>query len=266
MAEKNSISLIQIWDIIKEKLWIVIGLPSLTTIISIIASIFLIQPVYEATTSFIIGRNYTIGNQTENEYTYNELMMYQISINTYTEIAKSRTVAEKAIKQGNLSLTSKELMNSTTISTTNQTQIMRISATSTDPKEAMIIANTMTECFIAEAARLFPTGAVQIIDKASLPSAPIKPVPFKNAAIAFALGLFVALGIVLLSFYMDDTIKDEKNLAELSGLPVIGIIPYFKENVDTHSKIKKCRQSQLKKAAYKIHAAVSHNKNHIKIT
>ena len=241
MTEENSVSLIQIWGVIKEKLWIVIGLPLLSTILSIIISFFFIQPVYEATTSFIVGRDYTIGKQAESEYTYNELMMYQTSINTYTEIAKSRTVAEKTIEQGNLSLTSKQLMNSTTISTTNQTQIMRISATSTNPKEAMIIANTMTECFIAEAARIFPTGAVQILDRANIPSMPIKPVPLKNAAIAFALGLFIALGIILLTAYIDDTIKDEKELAELSGLPVVGTIPYFKDGWDTHSKSRQYR-------------------------
>lgn len=227
MEENRYIDLSQIWSIIKAKLRLITGITLFSICAALIASFFIITPVYQATTSILIGKDYSSTTSSSSQYTYNEILMYQTSANTYAEIAKSRTVAEKAISKLNINMTVFNLMSARTVSTTNNTQIMHISVADTDPKNAMLIANTMTECFITEAARIFPTGTVQVMDRAQLPSSPVRPVPARNAMIGFAIGLVVSLGIVFLMAYLDDTIKNEKEVASITGLPVMGVIPFI---------------------------------------
>ncbi len=45
-------------------------------------------------------------------------------------------------------------------------------------------------------------------------------------AIAFFIGLMVSLGIAFLLEYLDNTVKSQEDIEKLTGIPVIGIIPF----------------------------------------
>ena len=69
------------------------------------------------------------------------------------------------------------------------------------------------------------TSNVDIIDRAQVAGAPIKPNKKKNIALGLILGLMLGVGLTFLLDYLDRTIKDEDDVLEKLGLPVIGTIP-----------------------------------------
>jgi tyrosine-protein kinase Etk/Wzc len=73
------------------------------------------------------------------------------------------------------------------------------------------------------------TGNVEIIDRAQVPGVPIKPNKKKNLALGLILGLMLGVGLTFLLDYLDRTIKDEDDVREKLGLPVVGTIPRIKE-------------------------------------
>ncbi len=73
------------------------------------------------------------------------------------------------------------------------------------------------------------SGNVDIIDRAQVSGAPIKPNKRKNLALGLILGLMLGIGLTFLLDYLDRTIKDEEDVQEKLGLPVIGTIPRIKE-------------------------------------
>jgi len=73
------------------------------------------------------------------------------------------------------------------------------------------------------------TGNVEIVDRAQVPTIPIKPNKKKNLALGLILGLMLGVGLTFLLDYLDRTIKDEDDVREKLGLPVIGTIPRIKE-------------------------------------
>lgn len=255
MEEDRYIDLSHVWSLIKAKLQLIIGITILSVFLALVASFFFIKPMYKSTTSIIIGKDYSSAGNSTSQYTYNEILMYQTLANTYTEIAKSWTVAEKTAEKLNINMTASQIMSEMTVSTTDKTQIMQISVTDPDPNNAMLIANTLTECFITEAARLFQSGTVQVMDKAQLPSSPVSPNPKKNAIIGFAIGIVVSLGIIFLMAYLDDTLKDEKEVTSITGLPVLGVIPLV-ENLHDESYFRKKKNFKQR----------LHNKRHFKAT
>jgi tyrosine-protein kinase Etk/Wzc len=69
------------------------------------------------------------------------------------------------------------------------------------------------------------SSAVEIIDRAQTPGAPVKPNTKKNLALGLVLGGMLGIGLTFLLDYLDQTIKDEDDVQEKLGLAVLGTIP-----------------------------------------
>ncbi len=68
------------------------------------------------------------------------------------------------------------------------------------------------------------TSNVVFAEAASLPVVPIKPKIMQNTLLASIIGLFLAVGIVLLLEAMDDTVKGPIDVEKNLRLPILGII------------------------------------------
>ena len=80
------------------------------------------------------------------------------------------------------------------------------------------------------------SGNVEIIDRAQVPVAPISPNKKKNLALGLILGLMLGVGLTFLLDYLDRTIKDEEDIQDKLGLPVIGTIPRIEQANDNEER------------------------------
>ena len=224
MEQEVTIDLREIWGIIRKRASLIIIVTLLATIASGIISWFLLDPIYETQSSIIIGK--PVEQQGE-KIQYNDVMMYQKLVKTYGKIAESYTVAEKTHQALDLShpITIAGLRSNTSVIPQSDTQIIVIKAESAYPEDAAQMANTLTDKFINEAQRLYPSENVQVMDKAQIPINPVKPQKALNLVIAFVMGLMVSVGITFLLEYLDTTLKTEKDIENYLGLSVIGVIP-----------------------------------------
>ena len=225
--QEMTLDLREIFQIIRKRLWIILLITILSTSASGTVSYYLLTPSYEASTTIIIGNSPK--QAAEYGYEYSDVLMYQQLVKTYGKIAESRSVAEKAASRLGQGVTPEEILSKTTVTTGTDTQVMEITAASISNEDARRTADILSEAFIDEAMRIFPTGNVQIMDRATLPIYPVSPRPMLNMAIAFFLGLMLSLGIIFLKEYLDNTIKTENDIHKLLGIPVIGIIPQYRE-------------------------------------
>lgn len=211
--------------IIRKRLWIIL----LTTIITIatsgVVSFFILEPIYQTSATLIVIKNRGIGDLLE----YTDVMLSQKLVTTYEEIAKSRTVLRKVIKNLKLDMTPEELKEKVMITAVKDTEILQIQVESTDPKLATSVANNLAVVFKRYVGQLMKIDNVQIIDKAETPEDPVKPRPMLNMAIAGILGLMIGLGIVFLLEYLDNTLKTPLDIEKHLELPVIGTIPIMNE-------------------------------------
>ena len=76
------------------------------------------------------------------------------------------------------------------------------------------------------------SSSVEIIDRAQLPQSPVKPNTRKNLALGLVLGAMLGIGLTFLLDYLDRTIKDEDDVQEKLGLPVLGTIPKIDKAAD----------------------------------
>lgn len=72
-------------------------------------------------------------------------------------------------------------------------------------------------------------NTLTLVEPAEPNYTPIGPQVFSNVLLAGAIGALLAVGAILLLEYLDDTVKNGEEIAELTGLPFLGIIPRVRE-------------------------------------
>lgn len=227
MEQEVTLDLREIFHIIWKRLWIILLITIVTTIASGVVSYFVLTPSYKATATIIIGNSSKASE--EYGYDYSDVLMFQQLAKTYVKIAESRIVAQNAARKLGQDITPEEVQGKITVSTGTDTQVMEITASSILREDAQQTANAVAYAFVEEAVRIFPSGSIQVMDRAILPLSPVSPRPMLNMAIAFFLGLMVSLGFIFLKEYLDNTVKTEDDIQRILDIPVIGIIPQYRE-------------------------------------
>ncbi len=210
---------------ILKKRWILICTITLAlTAVSAVTSFFIIKPTYKSDISVIIGK---VGTGEENKtISYNDVLMYQRLVKTYSQLAKSRTVAENVIQSLGLNTDTEALQRMVSVSAKGDTEFLTIAVKSKNAEKSMLIANQLAKSLKEVSIIVKKVDNVQILDSARLPRSSDSPRPLLNTAIAFILGLMSSVALALLLDYMDNTIKTQADIEKLIGIPTIGLIPY----------------------------------------
>ncbi|PEQ95867.1 capsular biosynthesis protein [Bacillus sp. AFS006103] len=216
---------VQLFDILHalKKRWMLIFLITvLTGLISGAISYYLLIPAYQSSTQLLVNQK-----NSENQLD-TALMRSNVElINTYRDIIKSPTILVKVIDKLNLSESVDELNQSITVDSTGDSQVFTLIVENTNPATAVEIANEVSETFQQEIKGIMNVDNVSILARAEYKDNPIpvSPRPLLNIAIAIVVGLMMGIGIAYLLELLDNTLKDDHDVAAQLGLPVIGTIP-----------------------------------------
>lgn len=214
--------------IIWRKKWLIVLIIVFSIAISGVFSFFVLESEYETFTTLML-RKPNSGMRYGEAIGYDDVLLNQRLVFTYGEIAKSRAVSNEVINNLGLNLTADQLRKKVKVSLVEDTEIIKIVVNDSDPEFATRIANETAEVFIKNVVSMMMIENVQVIDKAELPTNPIKPRPILNMAIAGVLGVMISVFLVLLLEYIDNTIKTPSDVEKYLDLPVIGMIPKILE-------------------------------------
>ena len=222
---EETIDLREYFFILKKKLWIIVTSALVCWLISGLVSFFALTPIYQANTSLIVNKE--VGNKVTEMTTTEDLNYVQKLAITYGEIIKSRAVITPTIEKLDLNMTYEELASAVSVTNVSDTQIIKISVQHENPKVAMKICNTIPSIFSEEVQRIVKASGVEVIDKAILPTNPIKPNKKMNVLIAMVLGVMVSVFIIFLIEALNTKIKEPKDIEEKLGIPVFGVVPKY---------------------------------------
>lgn len=111
--------------------------------------------------------------------------------------------------------------------TTNR--VITLSVTGKKPESVAIIANELAKQVSATAVEVMDLKAVNVVDAAEVPQEPSGPNRALYTAIAFLVGLFFAIALVVLIDKLDTTIRNSEDAENLLDLPVLGTMPIVKK-------------------------------------
>ena len=176
-------------------------------------------PMYKSDTSIVLV------SENKDNYNTSELQLNKNLVGTYTEIIKSRKVLEPVIKNLKLKTSYAKLKERVTVTSVDNTEIIKVTVADKDAKEAKKIANEIANVFSTEIQKIDNLNNVTVVDKAIVAKAPYNVNYVKDNVIYLAVGLVLSCGIVFIMFYFDTTIKTSEEIENKLGLTVLGIVP-----------------------------------------
>lgn len=220
---EETISLNEIFEVIKKRFKIIISATVLIMLLVAIVSLFVITPIYEATSQFIVNEP---GNDQADEFDPNSIRTNVEMINTYNVIITSPAILDDVIEELNLNYGASTLADKITVSSEQDSQVVTVTVSDPQPKVASAIVNEVVTTFQNEIPEIMNVDNVKVLTTAediTNPS-PVSPNVKLNIAIGLVLGLMVGVGIAFLLEYLDTTIKSKKDIENQVGVPVIGEI------------------------------------------
>jgi len=220
---EETISLKEIFEVLKKRMLLIISLIIIATVTSGLISYFYLTPIYQSSSQFLVNQNEQEQNM---NYNVNDIRTNVELINTYNVIIKSPAILDDVIEDMKLDMSNGQLKNKLQVSSEQNSQVVTVTATDPDPNQAAAIANTTVEIFQSKIPTLMNVNNVHILSQAVVGTnpQPVKPQPLLNIAIAFVVGAMAGVGLAFLLEYMDNTIKNESDIEQILGVPVLGVI------------------------------------------
>lgn len=221
------------------------------------------ETLYYAETHFIVGTAETTSTQFEQNITdstvpvtiteRNRITQTDALFKTYSELIKSKTSLEKVIDTLELDTNSNSLSRSISLSQISESNLLSLTVAYKDKEKVVQIADKLVLEFINNMEKAYSTDEVSIIDKAYLLEnvdlasssnvQAITPLHINNTPkftiIAAVIGLLLSIGLVLLKESLDDTIKNETMLEQISNSKnIISIEKNRKDNTNQFALLK----------------------------
>lgn len=215
-------TLLELLHLLRKHLKLVIALP-LACMLAVGAYSYVVMPnTYSATVSMyvLVKQENANSNSLSSDLSASQMVTNDVA----TLLKSDRVVNETASALGLDSL--KAYKTSITSSTTSR--VLSLEVTGPDAEMAANVANKMADEVSSVAHDVMNVDSVNVVDSAKVPTAPSGPKRPLFMAVGLLGGLFVAVAIVVVSDMLNTKVRDEEELEELLGLPVIGRIPAVK--------------------------------------
>ncbi|WP_163583203.1 YveK family protein [Gracilibacillus saliphilus] len=224
---EETISLKEIFEVLKKRLLLIILLIVGAAGISAIISFFVLTPTYQSSTQFIVNQDTNEVNNVD----LNQIRSNVEIINTYKGIITSNRILDQVVDEMNLTISTGALGEKIALANEEGSQVVTLTATDYDPEVAADIANTTVEVFREDLPELMNVNNVNILSEAVVPAnpKPVNPKPMLNIAIAMVLGAMVGVGLAFLLEYLDNTIKTEQDVEDKLELPILGVVSHIDE-------------------------------------
>jgi capsular polysaccharide biosynthesis protein len=223
---EDKLSLKEVFKVIRKGLWLIISLTIGAGIIAAIISFFILKPVYQNSSQFLVNQN---NRERAQEFTENDIRTNVELINTYKIIIKSPRILDRVKEELNLKKSIEDIAENIDVSSEESSQVVTVLVTDQNPKLAANIANTTVRIFQNEIPQLMNVDNVKVLSKAELSANPdpVSPNKVLNIVIAMVLGALSGAGIGFLLEYTDNRIKTEYNIVEKLHTPVLGVISHI---------------------------------------
>ncbi|MCI6218942.1 MAG: GNVR domain-containing protein [Collinsella sp.] len=213
-------ALLELFQLLKKHLKLVITLPVVCAIVMGIASFAMMDNTYTATTSM-----YILAKTDGGQMSYNDLSASQMLSNDIATLLDSNSVKSGAAKDLGLSdLDDYKIA----VSSETTTRVITLSVTGTDAKETAKVARAMANSVSTVAQNVGAAQSINVVDEAKTPESPSGPKRLLYVAVAFLAGVIIAIAYVVLADILNMRIRGAEEAEELLGIPVVGRIPAMK--------------------------------------
>lgn len=220
VREMEEIDLLELFRAILKHIKLIIVLCILFGVGGFFGTKLLITPTYTASTSIYLtpqiseSGSLDYSSQMANSLLVTNVVNLLTQNNVMSEVAKDVGLENADAVKKFVSVTNKQ-----------DTQIVTVTATTTDPKLSKDIANGTVNTFIKTMQKNLNVRNIEVVDKAKLSYIPSGPNVKKNTMMATMVGFVLGCGYAVLKFLLDNRLRTKEEAEKYLGVPVFCEIP-----------------------------------------
>lgn len=240
--EDVEIDLIDLFYLLRARLWIVILSAIIVAAAAGSISKFMLTPMYTSTSQmYILSKSTSITSLAD-------IQLGSQLTQDYMVLVKSRPVVTEVIDNLELDTTYEDLVGIVSVTNPTNTRILNITVNYSDAMIAKKIVDEFATVSKKRIAEIMDSEEPTVVEWGYASPYPSSPNNKKNAIIGGLIGAFLAAGIIIVLHLMDDTIKDSEDVEKYLGISTLGLIPIESGAVKQTAIDKKRRKKQKSKA------------------
>lgn len=227
--EEKEIDIASVFRVILSKWYWILSCALVLAVALYCVANFGIAPKYQSAVSLYVV-NTNNNQQPSQSINTGDLQASKSLAQTYTVILKSNTVLDAVVNDINAmansqKLTRDELRGMISVEAVNETQLVKVTVTSTNTDYACLIATAFGNAAPQEIIRITKAGSVELVDHAEVAKTPSSPRKSMFALVGAVVGAAGAILFFVIKMLTDTTIYLGEDLEKISSAPVLGLIP-----------------------------------------
>lgn len=222
LNDEVQIDLSELFKLIKKHLKLIIIFMLVGIILVGSYTTFMVDKKYSSQGTVLLKADVVDGAIDSRQLVSNNSM-----IANYIKLLQGNNIQDKIAK--NLDISKGIVRSSLQISNTEDTQIIEITATTTDAGLSKRIVDETIKVFTETVKEMLDISNIIIVDNAEINAYPVSPSLQKNMFLGAVGGIVIALGYILLTYLLDSKIKTPEVAEQVLDLPVLGMVPYFED-------------------------------------
>lgn len=241
----EEIDLKEVFEIFWEKKATIILLTAIFMVIGFIYSSFIVVPKYSSSTTLVLAQQATTDVDSTTGITTTDITLNSKLIATYSKLAKSNMVIRPVISNLGIDDSEESIKSNVTVTAEEDTEILKITVTNTEPQKAADIANEVAEVFSEKVKELYKIENVHRVDPAEPNETPANINHVKTIIIFGAIGFILAAGYIFVLFMLDNSVKSGEDIEKNMQIPVLASIPVYEPEVKAGTRTTR-NQKNLK--------------------
>lgn len=218
--EIDEIDLFELFRAILKHIKLIIVLCILFGLGGFFGTKLLITPTYTASTSIYLTPQINESGALD----YNSQIANSKLVTNVVNLLTQNNIMSEVAKDVGLENAS-SVKKCVTVTNQTDTEIVTITATTTDPKLSKDIANGTVNTFIKTMQKNLNIRNIEVVDKAKLSYIPSGPNVKKNTLLATMVGFVLGCGYATLRFLFDNRLRTKEEAEKYLGIPVFCEIP-----------------------------------------
>lgn len=220
LNEMEEIDLLELFRAVLKYIKLIIALCVVFGLGGFLVTKFLITPTYTASTSIYLTPQISESGSLD----YNSQMANSKLVTNAVNLLTQNNIMSEVAKDVGME-NAESVKKCITVTNEANTEIITITATTTDPKLSKNIANGTVSTFTKTMQKNLNIRNIEVVDKAKLSYVPSGPNIKKNTLLATMVGFVLGCGYAVLRFLFDNRLRTKEEAEKYLGIPVFCEIP-----------------------------------------
>ena len=210
---------------VMSKGWLVIMVAVLCTAIALVGTMVFITPQYQSAAMFYVNNGSLSLGSASISLSAGDISASRGLVDTYIVILGTRETLNDVIDYAGVEMTSQELKGYISAGAVDETEIFQVAVTHPDPVTAEKLANAIAYILPKRIDTIVEGTSAKVVEAAVMAASPSSPSYIKNSVLGLAIGLVLAVAVIVIRELTDVSVRAEEDIAQVCEHPVLAAVP-----------------------------------------